>query len=90
MCATDASNLVFGRPDRALFLSMWSCLFSDKSLEKLPEQGEAAVEQLLSSPDAAIAVQSYKVLSKGIAPCPAVLINTMFLNKPGKRQRPRG
>jgi hypothetical protein len=68
---------------------MWSCLFSDKSLEKLPEQGQAAVEQWLSSPDAAIAVQSYKVLSKGIAPCPAVLINTMFLNKP-RRHRPRG
>ena len=90
MCATDASNLVFGRPDRALFLSMWSCLFSDNSLDKLPEQEQAAVEQWLSSPDAAIAVHGYKVLSKGIAPCPAVLINTMFLNKPGKRQRPRG
>ena len=89
MCATDASNLVFGRPDRALFLSMWSCLFSDKSLEKLPEQQQAAVEQWLSSPEASIAVQGYKVLSKGIAPCPAVLINTMFLNKP-RRPRPRG
>ena len=89
MCATDASNLVFGRPDRALFLSMWSCLFSDKSLESLPEQQQAAVEQWLSSPEASIAVQGYKVLSKGIAPCPAVLINTMFLNKP-RRHRPRG
>ena len=38
---------------------------------------------------ASIAVQGYKVLSKGIAPCPAVLINTMFLNKP-RRHRPRG
>ena len=90
MCAANASNLVFGRPDRALFLSLWSCLFSDKSLEKLKEHQQAAVEQWLSSPEAAIAVQGFKGLSKGIAPCPAVLITTMFLNQPIKRQKPRG
>ena len=91
MCAADASDLVFGRPDRALFLSMWSCLFSDKSLESLPEKEKAAVEQWLSSPEASIAVQGYKVLSRGIAPCPAVLVNTMYFNKERKkRPRPRG
>ena len=56
----------------------------------MTEKDQAAVEQWLSSPEASIAVQGYKVLSKGIAPCPAVLINMMFFNKAGKRPRPRG
>ena len=90
MSASDASDLVFGRPDRALFLSMWNCLFTDKYLESLTGKETAAVEQWLSSPEAAIAVQGYKVMSKGIAPCPAVLISTMLFNKVGKRQKPRG
>jgi len=49
MTAADASDIVFDRPDRALFLSMWNCLFGDKELMKLSDHDKVAVEQRLSN-----------------------------------------
>lgn len=68
MPASAASDLVLGRRDRAMFLSMWACLFHDKSIAQTDP-----LLKMLGSPAAEDVVRAYKVQSGGVAPCPAIL-----------------
>ena len=86
MPASQASCIVFGRHDRAVFLSMWSCLFSDKGIAANKEKGtddEATLLLLdkLASGAARQAVSTSKLKHDDIAPCPNTLCD-MLVRQP--------
>ena len=51
MSAADVSNLVFGRKDWPMFVSLWACLMKDVFRVTSSTSDEALVLQTLRSPD---------------------------------------
>lgn len=71
----EASDMVFGRPDRGLFISMWGCLFHEVETRWPKDLDE--ILRLLGSPRAAAALQEH-VAVHSHPPCPAVLVRSLL------------
>ena len=73
--AAAASEMITGRPDQALMLSMWACLFSEA--DRLWPKETRAFETLLRSPSAATHLTEWKQRHDGVTPCPTELLRSM-------------
>lgn len=73
--AAAASEMITGRPDQALMLSMWACLFSEA--DRVWPKETRALEQLLRSPLAATHLTEWKQRHDGVTPCPTELLRSM-------------
>jgi hypothetical protein len=73
--AATASEMITGRPDQALMLSMWACLFSEA--DRLWPKETRALEKLLRSPLCASHLTEWKQRHDGVTPCPTELLRSM-------------
>ena len=74
--AAEASEIVTGRPDQVLLLSMWACLFGEAQglcPEKLDE-----VLKFLEGAECVAAIKDFKAANDGIPPCPGTLVAAAF------------
>ena len=71
--AEELSALVLGRPDHAVFLSMWACLWSS-----LPSSGVtlARARKLFDQTDAIETIRAF-VIDHGVAPHPLTLVRQL-------------
>ena len=71
--ADELSALVLGRPDHAVFLSMWACLWSS-----LPSSGVtlARARKLFDETSAIEAIRAF-VIDRGVAPHPLTLVRQL-------------
>ena len=74
--AADASQMVTGRPDQALLLSMWACVFSEVE-DRWPKRLDDNL-QYLREPQVQITIGSSKGANNGVAPGPASLLSRAF------------
>ena len=74
--AAEASDMITGRPDQALLLSMWACLFGDVEA-KWPQELDDILK-FLRGPRCSVALQQFKTANKDVTPCPAVLLSGFF------------
>ena len=74
--AAEASDMMTGRPDQALLLSMWACLFGDVEA-KWPQELDDILK-FLRGPRCSVALQQFKTANKDVTPCPAVLLSGFF------------
>ena len=75
MEASDISELLLGRNDHALFVSMWACLFLE--VERRCKQDRERFIELLSSPLAAEVLDGFIEKHK-IPPCPEVFAKALL------------
>ena len=75
--AADASGFVLGRRDRALFVSMWACLFGEVEQAHPSSEERNYVLKLLKSPEAAVQVAAFQN-EHGVPPCPFVLVRALL------------
>ena len=76
IAAADLSELLLGRQDHALFVSMWACLFSEVA-QKRDGKTQNRIIGLLSSPCAAEVLDAF-LLQHGFPPCPEVLVRLLL------------
>ena len=74
MNAAEVSDLLLGRQDHALFVSMWACCFSE--VERIADK--TSVLNMLESPRAAEVLDAF-LLEHGVPPCPRVLVRLLSL-----------
>ena len=75
--ASDISELLLGRVDHALFVSMWACLFSDVEKSRKDDDEAKRLIELLSGPRSAQVLASFIEKHK-IPPCPEVLAQLLL------------
>ena len=75
--ASDISELLLGRVDHALFVSMWACLFSDVEKSRKDDDEAKRLIELLSGPRSAQVLASFIEKHK-IPPCPEVLAKLLL------------
>ena len=73
--AADASDMVLGRRDWGLFLSLWGCLFHEAG-ELWPKRKDDML-RALSSKQSGDAIRRFREIH-GIAPCPTVLVSILL------------
>ena len=74
--AADASHMITGRPDQALFLSMWACLFKEVEARYADDLSE--VLKLLQHPLCENVIETFLQANDSVAPCPVVLVDRLF------------
>ena len=84
LCRQDLSELLLGRPDHALLVSMWACLFAEVTMTR---GSRDKVRQALAQVSLADEVAEYK-REHGVPPHPKNLIDQVvqkFADKPARR-----
>lgn len=74
--AADASEMVTGRHDQAMLLSMWACLFAEVA-DMWPKELHNILK-LLQGPSCEVAIEQFKAGHRGVSPCPAVLVSMLM------------
>ena len=75
--AADAGELVLGRRDQALFVSMWACLFGEvEQVHPSIEERNHALK-LLKSPEAVVQVAAFQNEHR-VPPCPLTLVRLLY------------
>ena len=75
--ASDLSDLLLGREDHALFVSMWACLFSEVAHRATDGETQTRILDVLRSPRAADVLDAF-LLEHGVPPCPEVLVTLLL------------
>ena len=75
--AAEVSDLVLGRRDHALFVSMWACCFSEVETTWDDDGVRKRMLELLKSPRAADLVGAFR-REHGVPPCPVVLARLLL------------
>ena len=75
--AEDISELLLGRHDQALFVSMWACLFSEVGGHGRVDATKARIIGLLGSPRAEEVLDAF-LQEHGVPPCPEVLVRLLL------------
>ena len=73
----DLSDLLLGREDHALFVSMWACLFSEVSRKATDGETQTRILDVLRSPSASDFLDAF-LLRHGVPPCPEVLVTLLL------------
>ena len=76
--ASEVSDLVLGRPDHALFVSMWACLFTEVAQRNTDSETRGRILESLSSPRAAEVLDAFLLEHGGVPPCPHVLVRLLL------------
>ena len=75
--ASDLSDLLLGREDHALFVSMWACLFSEVAHRATDGETQTRILDVLRSSRAADVLDAF-LLEHGVPPCPEVLVTLLL------------
>ena len=75
--ASEISDLLLGRTDHALFVTMWACLFSEVENGRYCRKSKERLIKLLSSPSAVKALDAFIEKHK-IPPCPEIFAQTLL------------